>query len=219
MIINFAICRRALRENLPSAAVSCLVLACVSSGAHADRVVLAPTGSTLTELSIKSELMISSTAGTDRSWFTYASSDGIELELNRLESPAERKKQWSANLEYPLPTLQNLPAISVGIRDMTGTGAEHGAFYLAASRNVPLSSLQHRFLRSAEISLGAGTGPIGGGYIGLSSRLRTGLQLSAEVFERRPNFSAGLPVMKGLQLKAYSLNGHLFYGASYHFAR
>ncbi len=42
-----------------------------------------------------------------------------------------------------------------------------------------------------------------------------GFTASAEYLARRFNASIALPVIKHLDLKAYMLNGHAFYGASF----
>jgi len=169
-------------------------------------------------LSYKSEFALGSTPGTDYVWQSYSSADGIELEINRFESPSARKKQWSMNIEYPLPTMLNLPALSVGVRDLTGTGMDHGALYLATSKKVALSSQQRVLFKRVNLSVGVGTGPMGGPFAGIETRLALGPTLSAEIYERRPNIGVGLPLLRDLQLNGFSLNGHLFYGMSYHWS-
>jgi hypothetical protein len=197
-----------------------IALSTLSIGIHpayADRIVLAPAGTTLPETSFLSEIAVNtSIRKADYEWFAYSSGDGIEMEINRYESSTLRNKQWSMNFEYPLPTIRDLPAISLGIRDLTGTGAEHGALFLAATRGIKLSAINRRAFRSINVSAGAGTGTIGGAFVGVESRLTAGLNLTAEIYRHRPNFGVGLPLVRDLQLKAYSLNGTIYYGASFH---
>lgn len=188
--------------------------------AGADRIVLGPAGSTLTENSYLSQFAVGTSRKIgDYGWLAYSSSDGIEMELNRFESTAHRNKLYSMNIEYPMPTLRDLPAISLGVRDITGTGMEHGAFYLAATRQVPLSKRNHSLFRTINISAGAGTGRIGGAFVGIESRLTAGLSINAEIYRHRPNVGIGVPLIRNAQLNAYSIDGDIFYGMSYHWSR
>ena len=187
---------------------------------RADRIVLAPAGSTLSENSYSSEFAVgSSSRDGDYIWGAYSSGDGIEMELNRFEADTEQKKRWAMNIEYPMPTLKGLPAISLGVRDISGTGVEHGALYIASTAAMPLSKRQRTLFRVINLSAGAGTGRIGGAFVGVESRMRLGLTLDAEVYRHRPNFSVGLPLIRNLQVKAYSLDGETFYGMSYRWSR
>jgi len=181
----------------------------------ADRIVLSPGGETLPENSFKTEAAFASASlQNNLSWFTYSSADGIELEFERQQMVMETKPLYAFNLEYPLPTFRNLPALSLGIRDMLGTGTEHGAFYLAISKPLALSARQRRLVRDIRLNAGAGTGRIGGLFVGLETRLAAGLSLNAELYRRRPNFGVALPLTRHLQARAYSLDGDLFYGLS-----
>ncbi len=221
--------REQVRHKLKSGVGTIVALAivlfnlCVKpQQSRADRIVLAPAGTTLTENSYLSEFAVGSSTRVgdyaDYSWLAYSSGDGIEMEVNRLEENTERNKQWSMNIEYPLPTLRNLPAISVGVRDLTGTGTEHGALYIAGTRSLRLSGKHHPLFKAINVSAGAGTGTIGGAFVGVETRLTIGLSLSAELYRHRPNVSIGLPLIRNMQLKVYSLNGGVFYGMGYHWS-
>jgi hypothetical protein len=178
--------------------------------------VLSPTGATLPEESFKTEFAISPNAEQgDLIWVAYSSADGIELELQRVEAASESKKRYSFNIEYPLPTLKNYPAFSLGVRDITGTGTEHGALYLVGTRQVPLNRRTKRLVQSFHMNVGAGTGEIGGLFVGMQAHLTAGIDLYAEIYRNRPNLGLALPLVRNLQVKAYSLNGDLFYGLSY----
>ncbi len=197
-----------------------LLVATLPPVANADRTVLGPKGSTLAEESIRSEFAIGPANGIgDYTWLAYSSGDGIELELNRFEASSERKKRWAMSIEYPMPTIRNIPAISLGVRDISGTGLEHGALYLASTATVPLSMVQKKLFRSISLSAGLGTGVIGGPFVGLECKLTSGLLLDAEIYRHRPNFGIGIPLLRNFQAKAYSLDGDIFYGFSYHWSK
>src|SRR5947209_5310075 len=106
-----------------AAAVFCLLSAC--SAARADRTVLAPTGDTLAPDSFRSEFALDPQNRTqNRLWLQYSTPQGIELETERLDLSSERKKGYSLNIQYPITysLVAALPAISIGVRDLTGTG-------------------------------------------------------------------------------------------------
>ncbi len=184
--------------------------------ARADRVVLAPAGATLDPDSVKLEGLYSPYGGNpNREWFQYSSPRQIELEYNRSGLRNDRVRH-SFNVEYPLLTdLGAYPAISVGIRDIFGTGLERQAVYLALGKTLGLSQKQEKIVQALHLNIGAGTGYISGGFIGIQSRFRGGWHIDAEWYKNRPNTSIGLDLTRNLQIKAYSLNGTVHYGLTF----
>ena len=112
-----------------------------------------------------------------------------------------------------------IPALAVGVRDVTGTGSEHGAFYFAATKNFRLSDRQHRIVREVKIDAGIGSGRIGGLFVGAQTQFAMGLRFQAELYRRRPNFTVALPVARHLDARAYSLDRQIFYGLSFSLQR
>ena len=130
------------------------------------------------------------------------------------------KKRHSLNIQYPLLTdLGNYPAVSIGIRDLLGTGREHDSVYFALSHNIPLSDRQDKLLKELRVNAGVGTSYMGGPFIGVQARLRSGLRIEAEIYRHRPNVSVGLPLARNLQIKAYSLDGDVYYGIAFSLIR
>lgn len=199
--------------------VTLVVMAALASvQAHADRTILAPNGDTLAPNTFRSELAIDPTRRVqDRIWLQYSTPEGLELETERLDLAGNRKIGYAFNVQYPITVqlVRNLPAISVGVRDLTGTGDEHGAFYLSATRDLGLSDTAALYLRDFRITVGAGTGRIGGLFGGIETRLRTGLSLRAEIYRRRANVTVALPVTRNIDVRAYSLDSRIYYGVSF----
>ena len=174
--------------NIPTlsrlfAAIFLSGLSAAPRAAHGDRTVLGPNGDTLSPDSYRSEFALDPQRKfQNRIWLQYATPQGIELEAERLDLSSERKKGYALNIQYPITysLVTALPAISVGVRDVTGTGNEHAAFYLAATRNIALSDKQRRFLKELKFDAGVGTGRIGGIFVGAQTRLAMGLRLQAE---------------------------------------
>ncbi len=185
--------------------------------ASADRVVLAPSGNLLSPDTVRLEYLIAPDRRNESfAFFQYASPDGIELEFNRVDLAHDYKNRYSFNVQYPfLADLGATPAVSFGVRDLSGTGLERQAFYIAAGKSVPLSDRQARFIKELRWSAGIGTGYFHAPFVGVQMRLGTGLKISAEWWRNRPNVSLSLPLTKAWNARAYSLNGDVFYGLTY----
>lgn len=186
--------------------------------ARADRTVLGPNGDTLAPDSYRAEFALDPQRKfQNRIWLQYSTPQGIELETERLDLTGERKKGYALNIQYPITysLVTAVPAVSVGVRDLTGTGNEHGALYVAATRTFALSERQRRFVQDFKLDLGVGTGRIGGLFVGAQTRLAWGLSVHAEFYRRRPNLTIALPISRNLDARAYSLDSHLFYGLSF----
>jgi hypothetical protein len=197
-----------------------LLVGLIASGssARADRTVLGPNGDTLAPDSYRTEFALNPQSKFQNLvWLQYSTPQGIELETERLDLTGEHKKGYALNIQYPITyaLISTLPAISVGVRDLTGTGNEHGAFYIAATRSLALSDRQRNFVREFKVDVGAGTGRIGGLFVGAQARLALGLRIQAELYKRQPNISVALPIARHLDARAYSLDSHLYYGLSF----
>ena len=117
----------------------------MAGNVRADRVVLAPAGATLDPDNFKVEGLYSPYGGDqNREWIQYSSPRQIELEYNR-SGLRNDKIRHSFNVQYPLLTdLGAYPAISIGMRDIFGTGLERQAVYLAIGKTIGLSQRQEK---------------------------------------------------------------------------
>ena len=188
--------RKILRSRLGAGVLLAALTTCGFS-ARADRSVIGPTGDTLAPKLYRAEFALDPEGRTqNRIWLQYATEQGIELEAERYDLTNERKKGYALNIQYPITysLVNTIPAVSVGVRDLTGTGNEHGAFYLAATKNVSLSDGQHRYLRSLKFDVGAGTGRIGGLFVGAQTQLAMGLRIQAEISQARAQYLHRPPV-------------------------
>ncbi len=189
--------------------------------AHADRVVLGPSAETLAPNTGRVQFLLGTKPEeANRLWLSYSSPAGIELELERLDLHTETKKRYSFNIEYPiLPDFGAAPAIAVGVRDLTGTGIEHGGLYVVVTHSFPLSERIYRWVRLFKASGGVGTGSIGGPFVGFEARVGTDLGIHAELYRRRPNIGVSLRLARNVQANASSLDGAFYYGLTYSLKR
>lgn len=200
-----------------AAALFWLALA-VGTAARADRTVLAPTGETLSPDSYRTEFALNPVGRFQNFiWIQYSTPQSIELETERTDIAGEHKKGYALNVQYPLTVSlsRSIPTISVGVRDVTGTGDEHGAFYIVTTKSFSLSDWQYRYIHDFKIDAGVGTGRIGGLFLGVQTQLKTGLRFRAELYRRQANLTVALPIGRNLEARAYSLDSHIFYGLSF----
>lgn len=200
----------------------CLVV----SLARADRLVLAPRGLITVPSSAKIEFATGldcSHRGDNLGWVSAGlpgSLNGFEVEVERFEVGGVRRVTGSLQYSFTGNAFTDIaPALSVGIRDVVNQGREGRAIFAAATKSIKLSQQQERLLQQLWVDAGYGTGHLGGAYFGIQGRLQFGPTLSAEYLARRFNASIGVPVVRHLDLKAYSLNGQAFYGASFYLVK
>ncbi|MCS6776686.1 MAG: aminotransferase class I/II-fold pyridoxal phosphate-dependent enzyme [Chloroherpetonaceae bacterium] len=189
----------------------------MSGMARADRMLFAPDGAALPPDSFRLEYAINpERRNASFAWAQYASPDGIEMELHRLDLERDTKNRYAFNLQYPL--LQDLgatPALSVGARDLTLTGQERLSLFFAAGKSVPLSDRQARLVKELRWSAGIGTSFFNGAFLGARVRFRGGLTVITELVRYRPNVALAFPLVRNLQARAYSFDGNLFFGLNY----
>lgn len=189
-------------------------------GAMADRNVLAPRGLIAEPSSLRLEYAALSAGGrTHLGWLTVGWPDeglGLELEAERFEQGGRRRETLSAQYSLTGNVFSDLaPAVSIGVRDLLNRGRERRAFFLAATKTFGLSRTQERLLREWKLHVGYGSSRLNGPYVGIQGRFTLGFTVHAEYVARRVNGSVAWPVGRYLNLNAYSLDGDLFYGATF----
>ncbi len=190
------------------------------SSARADRLVLAPRALITVPDSAKIEFAANFAHPSGNiGWLSVGLPDslnGFEIEAERFELGGRRRETGSIQYSFTGNAFTDLaPALAVGIRDVANRGREGRALFAAATKSIRLSQRQESLVRELKLDAGYGTSHMGGPYIGIQGRFPLGFTASAEYLARRFNASIALTVIKHLDLKAYMLNGHAFYGASF----
>lgn len=206
-------------RNLLVTLLAGYVLLLANARAQADRIVLAPLASTLRANGIKLETVISPYRGNENfSWVQISTPQSIELEYNRWDLMGDNRLRDSFNIQYPVfSDFGSVPAVSIGVRDLLGTGVERQSFYIAAGRSIFLSDSQIKLWKEIKLTVGAGTGRFEGVFLGAALRLNCGVSFNAEIYRYRPNYSIGIPIVRHLEAKAHSLNGQIYYGLTFQF--
>ncbi len=145
---------------------------------------------------------------------------GIEIQTQFINIANKQRNLTSLDVQYPiLSEFGQFPSVSVGVRDLLGTGSEHHSLYAAAGKSFILSKDQLKFAHDFRVTLGYGTERLDGAFIGFHSFLKAGVFVDAELYKRHPNISIALPLVRNMKARAYSLDGNIFYGLSYTLVR
>lgn len=219
--------RKRRRAARPSSRISvwrvvgCLtvfLLALGGASARADRNVLAPRGLVASPGLLRLEYLLrESDSRSSLGWATFGlpvEDLGLEVEFERLDLSRKRE---TVSFQYTLTgnAFSDIaPAVSVGVRDSLNRGREGRAFYLSITKTFGLSLAQDRILRDLKAHAGYGSRRLGGLWIGVQGKFRPGFTVHAEYLAHRLNASVSWPVSGPLEMRAYSLDGSLFYGAS-----
>ena len=186
---------------------------------RADRNILAPRGLVTNPLTASAEYAFQDTD--HRNWLGWVNVGmpqqllGLELEAESFRIRGQRRETLSA--QYSLTGngfTMEAPAISIGVRDLLNEGSDRQAIFGAMTKSFPLSLRQERVVRDLKVHAGLGTSSLEGPFVGFQARMTLGPTIGAEYVARRINASISFPVAKVLQLKAYTLDKELFWGAT-----
>ncbi len=187
--------------------------------ASGDRIVLAPRGLITTPGAARIEFAtLADNSRSNIAWINAGLPQqdlGLELEGEHFELGGQRRETFS--LQYTLTGnafSDFAPAFSVGLRDALNKGREGRSLFAAATKTLGLSLNQEHLIRDLKVHAGYGTSKLGGAYVGLTGRFTLGFTANVEYVAHRFNAEIAVPVARNLQIRGYSLNGDVFYGAS-----
>lgn len=206
-----------MRKLVALAAAAGALAVCGGMPAHAERIVLAPGGLVAAPGSVAAEYVVRSAS--TRDWFGWVrvgaprADLGVELELERHQDRGVRGTSLSAQYSVTGNAFSDIaPAISVGMRDVLNEGREGRAVFLSLTKTLGLSRSQERLVSNVRIHAGAGSSHMDGLFAGITARLACGPEIGVEVLRRRANASVSLRVLRYGELRAYSLDGRLYFG-------
>jgi hypothetical protein len=188
--------------------------------ARADRNVLAPRGLIAVPDSLKLEYAFEGSNGRNNlGWLTIGLPgrlNGLELEAERFELGGTRRETFSVQYSLTGNAFSDLaPSVSLGVRDVLRRGRDAQALFLVGTKTLGLSQQQERLLQDWKLHVGYGTSRLDGPFVGIQARFALGFTAYAEYVSKRFNASLALPLTKYMNLKAYTLDGDLYYGASF----
>jgi hypothetical protein len=190
----------------------------VASLAVADRLILIPTGRTLSTGDFKAEY----TARTDGDGEIYCVNVGLsrfELEGARFQDfTPEKEDAFSAQVSV-VPETSFTPAIALGVRDIgdqtDGKGLLYDgqSFYIAVSKSIPVTGGIPLLFQDVVVHGGLGTGSLNGVFFGVEGVLPTGLRIMGEYDTDDVNVGISYNLIPTIKARVYSIKGDLYYGA------
>lgn len=197
-----------------------ILLSLLAIPSRADRIILAPRGSILTPGLIRGEFAIHESGRPDNiEWVNFGIPGddlGLELEVERDDLFNQTRETFSLQYLMISEGLTNniAPSLSLGARDLLNRGREGLAFFVAATKTIGLSRKQEQIVRDVKLHAGVGTHRLEGPFIGGEIRLTAGFRIIAEYAARKVNAELAIPVGKRINLRAYTLDGSGYFGAS-----
>ena len=210
-----------MRKFLGMIAIATLAALCATQ-VSADRLILMPMGSVLGRGSVKAEAAFGSgidtgslsPANSDRIYWANIGLGHLELTASRVEGPGGFESNALGVELGVLPETMITPALGIGVRDLGDDIGPGRGYYLAVSKSVPLTDVAPLPVHDIKLHAGYGFEGINGFFAGAQVGLPMKLTLSLE--HDGENFNAALSwnMIPKVGLKVYSLDGHIFYGAS-----
>ena len=223
-------------------AVALLVLLCMVAGtASADRLILTPSGNTLTTGGLRAEYANNA----DGDGIIYWANVGIgrfEIEGARFDDfGGDEMDVFSVQAEV-LPETSFAPAIGIGVRNITdesisfddggfmtetGTGvlrisADLGAlksynersFYVVATKSLPATGGMPGLIDDLAVSGGVGTGGLSGFFFGAEGNIRPlGVRAAVEYDSEDWNWAVSYGIAAIIRARIYSMGGDMYFGA------
>ncbi|MEN6372936.1 MAG: hypothetical protein ABFD64_13090 [Armatimonadota bacterium] len=210
-----------------------LVLAVLAAGpVFADRIIFAPTGTTLSPGAVKAEAATSPSNNDSKVYWLGLGLQKFEVNAIRFDFKNETttKSRGIATFDTSLdkddfdivnaqlglvPETTLTPAISIGVWDFTDKTADGTGYFLAFSKAVPLTKELPLPVRDVKVHAGFGVSGIDNVFGGAEATLPLGLKVSAEYFQKDFNYALGWGPVAGLQAKVYILDGETYYGLKF----
>lgn len=202
----------------------------------ADRIIFAPTGTTLSAGEVKAEAATSPSNDDSKIYWVGLGLQNFEVNAIRFDfkndSPTVTKNRSRTIVNFDtsldeedydivnaqlglIPETTLTPAISIGTWDLTDKTADGTGYFLAFSKAVPLTKELPLPVSDVKVHAGFGISGMDNIFGGAEASLPLGLKVSAEYFQKDFNYALGWGPVAGLQLKAYILDGETYYGLKF----
>jgi len=181
----------------------------------ADRIIFAPTGSTLSMGQIRAEAAVKSSDSGEQVYWGAIGLGQIELsavKVDKNETLSHFGDDDVVSVALGLiPETPITPGVSVGVWNIAANDSKNRGYYMAASKDVPMASYMG-FLSSLKVHVGVGTKGTSGVFGGVEASLSKGVRVSAERFQHSTNLALDWMPLKSARLKIYWIDGDPYYG-------
>ena len=195
---------------------------CLAAGSSvADRLILIPTGTTLTTGGIKGEFAASSERNDAKAYWVNVGMSRFEVEGARFQDFGADDVDAVGVQVSVLPETTFTPAIALGVRDISDETGGKGvlydgqSFYLAVSKAIPVTGGVPILFKDMKMHGGVGTGSLGGIFFGVEGTLPIGIRLAGEYDTDDFNLAASYSIIPALRVRASSIKRDFYYGVAF----
>jgi len=196
-----------------------LICCLLAASAAADRLVLIPTGRTLTTGGIKAEYAANSDLDDAKIYWVNVGVSRLELEGARFQDFGPDDIDVVSAQVAVIPETSFTPSVALGVRDISdetdGRGIPYDgqSFFLAVTKSIPVTGGVPLLFQDVQLHGGIGTGSLGGVFFGIEGKLPMGIHLAGEYDTEDFNFSASYNIVPTIKAKLSSIKGDVYYGA------
>lgn len=197
--------------------VLCAACCLIAGSVLADRLILIPTGRTLTTGGIKGEFLQNSDLDAKAYWVNLGVSK-LELEGARFQDfGPDDVDVFSAQIQV-MPETTFTPEIALGVRDIAdesdGSGALYDgqSVYVAATKGIPVTGGIPILFQDVRLHGGIGTGSLSGVFFGIEGTLPMGIRLAAEYDTEDFNVAASYSFIPALRARAAVIKDDFYVG-------
>lgn len=189
-----------------------LIIGILGIPAGADRLILIPTGQTLTTGQVRAEAAFSPSNDEGKYMWLATGLMQVELSVLRHELPSgENDNEYGAQWNF-LPETSLTPGIAFGVQDIASESEEGVAGYVVASKHLPISAF-NPFVNDLEVTAGIGAGGIRGPFFGAEAHLPLNFFIQGEYDSHDFNAAFGWQPVSMFRLKAYTIRDDAYFGA------
>ncbi|MHB0997938.1 MAG: hypothetical protein ACYC27_01725 [Armatimonadota bacterium] len=202
--------------------VLAIIMCSLINSVSADRLILTPTGRTLSTGGIKAEYAARTDGDGKAYWINFGISR-LEIEGARFQDfNGDNSKDDVISAQIGIiPETTFTPALALGVRDIADeTDGSNGLYegrslYVAASKKIPITGGVPFLFQDVSIHGGIGTNSLKGVFFGVEGTLPMGLRINGEYDTDDFNFAAEYSVIPTVKAKVSWIKGDIFYGANF----
>ncbi|MHB9036134.1 MAG: hypothetical protein ACYC64_05665 [Armatimonadota bacterium] len=198
---------------MKKAILAILMLGAWASGpAMANRILLVPSGETLTTGQVRAEAALS--PSNDQGKYMWLATGLMQVELNLLrhEKPSgQSDNEYGAQWNF-LPETSFNPGVGFGVQDIAGESDDGVSGYLVATKHLPIG-IVNPWVKDFSVTAGLAAGGMKGPFFGAEAHLPLKFFIQGEYDTHTFNAAVGWQPISMFRVKAYTINNEAYYGA------
>lgn len=190
-----------------------MLLVCIlACPAMANRILMVPSGETLTTGQVRAEAAISPSNNDGSYMWLAAGLMQVELNVLRYEHPSgEKDNEYGAQWNF-LPETSFNPAVAFGVQDIADESEDGITGYVVATKHLPIGAI-NPIVKDLALTAGLGAGGIKGPFFGVEAHLPLKFFIQGEYDSQNINAAFGWQPISMFRLKAYTIKDNAYFGA------